>query len=61
MKQDINSGSASILIVDDKEENLSLLQSVFNTEEFRTISAKNGKEALDIARNEHPDFIISDV
>jgi PAS domain S-box-containing protein len=50
-----------ILIVDDKEENHYLLQSIFGTEEFRIISAKNGREALEIARNEHPDFIISDI
>jgi PAS domain S-box-containing protein len=50
-----------ILIVDDNEENLYYLQSIFNINQFETISAKNGKEALALALIEIPDLIISDI
>ncbi len=50
-----------ILIVDDKMDNLYLLQSLFDPEEFQTFSAGNGIEALSSARKNHPDLIISDI
>jgi PAS domain S-box-containing protein len=51
----------SILIVDDKTENLYLLQSLLNSSGFRTISARNGAEALGLLRNSIPDLIITDI
>lgn len=50
-----------ILVVDDKTENSYLLQSLFDTSGFKTISAKNGAEALGLVRNNMPDLIISDI
>jgi PAS domain S-box-containing protein len=50
-----------ILIVDDKTENLYLLQSMLDTNGFKTISAKNGAEALGLMRTIIPDLIISDI
>ncbi len=50
-----------ILLVDDKPENLYLLQSLLESNKIISISARNGKEALEIARNNPPDIIISDI
>lgn len=50
-----------ILIVDDKAENLYLLQSMLDSNGYKTISAKNGAEALGLMRNNIPDLIIADI
>ncbi|MBI2417766.1 MAG: PAS domain S-box protein, partial [Ignavibacteriales bacterium] len=50
-----------ILIVDDHEENLYLLESIFNAETFTVNSARNGKEALELAMLDIPHLIISDI
>jgi PAS domain S-box-containing protein len=50
-----------ILIVDDKTENIYLLQSMLDTNGFKTISAKNGAEALGLLRTILPDLIITDI
>ncbi|HEX2921550.1 MAG TPA: PAS domain S-box protein [Bacteroidales bacterium] len=51
----------NILIVDDKDENLYLLQSMLDMNGFKTISARNGNEALHLMRNNIPDLIITDI
>ena len=50
-----------ILIVDDKEENLYLLETLLKGNDYETILAKNGVEALDKLRKESMDMIISDI
>lgn len=50
-----------ILIVDDKSENIYLLQSMLDTNGFKCISAKNGAEALGLLRTLIPDLIIADI
>lgn len=50
-----------ILIVDDKPENLYLLESLIKGSGFETISARNGAEALGLAKKNLPDIIISDI
>jgi PAS domain S-box-containing protein len=50
-----------ILIVDDKTENLYFLKSMLDSNDFKTISAKNGAEALGLMRTDIPDLIITDV
>jgi PAS domain S-box-containing protein len=50
-----------ILIVDDKHENLYMLEVLLNGSGYKTISAKNGAEALGLASKDKPDLIISDI
>ena len=50
-----------VLIVDDKAENIYLLQSMLDTNGFKTTSARNGAEALGLMRNGIPDLIIADI
>jgi|WetSurMetagenome_2_1015567.scaffolds.fasta_scaffold00558_7 PAS domain S-box-containing protein len=50
-----------ILIADDKPENLYLLQSLLEMNGYKTISARNGAEALGVMKAEIPDLIITDI
>jgi len=49
------------LIVDDNEQNLYQLQVLLRGHGHETVSAKNGKEALEHARQEPPDVMITDI
>lgn len=49
------------LIVDDNEHNLYQLQVLLRGYGHECLSAKNGKEALEKARHEPPDVIITDI
>jgi PAS domain S-box-containing protein len=50
-----------VLIVDDKEDNLYLLQTMLEFNDFQVIQAKNGQQALELLLNIVPDLIISDI
>lgn len=50
-----------ILIVDDIQANIYLLESILKGYGFSVIAARNGSEALDKARIEPPDLIITDI
>ena|SRR5260221_2881169 len=47
------------LVVDDEPDIVTLLE-IALAEDFRVISAGSGREALEIARREHPDFVLLD-
>ncbi|MCF8105306.1 MAG: PAS domain S-box protein [Desulfohalobiaceae bacterium] len=49
------------LIVDDKLENLYLLQTMFQAKGYETVTAANGQEALDKLQAEPFDLIIADI
>jgi CheY-like chemotaxis protein len=51
----------NILIVDDTPQNLSLLQTLLSRHGYGVTAAANGAEALEKARSERPDMIISDI
>jgi CheY-like chemotaxis protein len=50
-----------ILIVDDDSVSLKMLKKVFNGSEFHILLASGGPEAVNIAKNDHPDLIILDI
>lgn len=50
-----------ILIVDDDSVNLKMLRNIFNSNEFHVLQASGGYEAVNIAKNDHPDLIILDI
>jgi signal transduction histidine kinase len=50
-----------ILIVDDIEANLYLLRSMLESQHYEVMETRNGREALEQARAERPDIIISDI
>ena len=50
-----------ILIVDDEKELRELLKETFEYRGFKCLTAKDGKEALEIANREVPSLIILDL
>lgn len=56
-----NKKMAKVLIVDDREKNIDLLESLCETLNHDTIVARNGREAIEKARLESPDIILMDV
>jgi two-component system cell cycle response regulator len=53
--------SATILVVDDKPDNLELARSLFRPSGYRVLTATGMRAALAMAREAAPDLIISDV
>jgi len=53
--------SKTILVVDDEERLTSLVKAYLMQEGFRVVTARNGREALFIARQEKPDLIVLDL
>ena len=49
------------LIVDDNSENRYLLQCLFSAHGFEVVTVSNGREALDQAAKQPPDFVLSDI
>lgn len=50
-----------VLIVDDEDSLLNLYQTKLMREGFRTIVARNGLEAIEVAERENPDLILMDM
>jgi len=51
----------TILIVDDERRMVSLLQSYLAQEGYQVVTAYNGREALDVARQANPDLVVLDI
>jgi diguanylate cyclase (GGDEF)-like protein len=49
-----------ILIADDREDNLDLLREWLSSQDYYVRCARDGREALDIARTDHPDLVLVD-
>jgi DNA-binding response OmpR family regulator len=50
-----------ILIVDDQVEVRELVQVTLEIGDYQIFSAENGRQAVDVARAEHPDIILMDI
>jgi DNA-binding response OmpR family regulator len=50
-----------ILIVDDEKKIVEIIKAYLDREGYQTLTAYDGKAALDLALNQHPDLIILDL
>ncbi|MEW6741445.1 MAG: response regulator [Planctomycetota bacterium] len=50
-----------ILVVEDNDLNLKLVTRVLAHHGYEFLAARNGREAIDVARREHPDLILMDI
>ena len=53
--------SKTVLVVDDKKELRVMVKTYLEEEGFRVLTAKDGQEALYVARHEKPDLILLDL
>mgnify|MGYP003345932059 CR=1 FL=1 len=51
----------TVLIVEDNELNMKLFHDLLDAHGYRILQTKDGMEALDIAREHHPDLILMDL
>ena len=50
-----------ILVVEDNEKNMKLFRDVLDASGFRTLEAKTGGEAVDMATTHTPDLVLMDI
>jgi len=60
-KTSLSFSPATILIVDDIEDNRELLLANFANTELKSITAKNGLEAVECVENQHIDLVLMDI
>ena len=53
--------SKTVLIVEDNELNMKLFHDLLDAHGYNILQTKDGMEALDIAREFHPDLILMDI
>ncbi len=53
--------SRTILVAEDDEDSRAVLRTFLEMEGYRVLEAKNGEEAVEVARRAHPDLIIIDL
>lgn len=58
---DINNKPATILLVDDEADVLSVYQTKLAKAGFNILAASNGAEAIQVAAERHPDLILMDM
>ena len=51
----------TVLIVEDNELNMKLFHDLLDAHGYKILQTKDGMEALDIAREHHPDLILMDI
>ena len=51
----------AILVADDDPDILSIVSMSLETQDYTVYKATNGREAVDIARQHHPDLILMDM
>jgi two-component system, cell cycle response regulator DivK len=60
-RRDVPRAKKSVLIVEDNELNMKLFHDLLVAHGYTTLQTRNGMEALDIARADHPDLILMDI
>ena len=53
--------SKTVLVVEDNELNMKLFNDLLEASGYETIQTRNGLEAIDLARQHHPDLILMDI
>ncbi len=53
--------SKTILIVEDNELNMKLFNDLLQAHGYNTVQTKDGRKALDLARENKPDLILMDI
>ena len=56
-----NTGTATIMVVDDTPENLNLLKDMLEGKGYRVLAFPNGRTALSAAAKKPPDLILLDI
>ncbi len=51
----------TVLIVEDNELNMKLFHDLLEAHGYNTLETKDGREALKLARQHHPDLILMDI
>lgn len=51
----------TVLIVEDNELNMKLFNDLLEADGYATVRTRDGKEALELARNHRPDLILMDI
>jgi len=54
-------GKNKILVVDDEEQNVKLLSSLLTAEGYETVTASNGREAVEKVKAFFPDLVLMDI
>ena len=57
----MNTGSGYLLIVEDDPDILKLLQTTLTFRGYRVVTARNGREGLDLVRADRPAIVIADI
>lgn len=52
---------ATILVVDDSPDNVTILRTLLEARGYRVVSAPDGRSALARVREDHPDLVLLDV
>lgn len=58
---EINNQDFTVLIVDDVDANVLLLKLLLSKAGYKTLSAYNGKDALEIIEKQNPDLVLLDI
>src|SRR5499425_3152674 len=53
--------SKTVMIVEDNELNMKLFHDLLEAHGYSTVGTRSGTEALDLARQHHPDLILMDI
>lgn len=51
----------TVLIVEDNDLNMKLFHDLLDAHGYKTLQTRNGMEALELAREHHPDLILMDI
>ncbi len=51
----------TVLIVEDNELNMKLFHDLLEAHGYGTLQSRNGFDAMDVAREHHPDLILMDI